>query len=714
MADALRLGDDAPDEVALPALRDDLGLFQGPRNSRGEPTWTLHDPVRNRYFSLGEREFEMLSRWHEAGTVSALVDAAAADGVAFSGDDVLQFAAFLRHTELTQGDAGIVKRLLAAHQARQHSFWREALSNYLFIRIPLVRPDPILDWLYPLLRPLLSRRFAQVTALVGILALVLVARQWDLFVTTFLGFWNWEGAAAFGMALILVKVLHETGHALACRHFGLRVPTIGVAIIVLWPVMFTDATEAWRLTSRRARVMIAAAGMLTEVSIACYATLFWVVLPDGLLRSVAFTLATTTWVMSLLVNLNPFMRFDGYYLFADLFNIPNLQERGYALARNRLRHVLFGVPLVADPSLRPRDQRIAMVWAFATWIYRFFLFLGIALLVYRFFFKALGILLFAVEIWWFILLPIWREVSAWREHLAEIDPRRKRIALFGGGGLLLLLLVPWESDFTAPAVMRAGEYQKLFPVEPSQVKGAYVRNGETVRKGQLLYELQAPDLEAEIATMRAEVSSAEFDLGRVMASQETAQDRLVMEGALAKSRAGLAGLEARLAQQRMTAPFDGIVSDVPPAIRAGVWVGEKQSLGLVVGTQGGVAVDAYVTEEHLRFIKVGDAARFMPDDVLLGTFRGRVERVDQVDTRVLGEPYLAGPYGGGIPVRSGENGVAVPEQAVYFVRVRLEAAPGDVPMRVVRGHLLLGGDSRSLLGRMGTWIGGVLLRESGF
>lgn len=703
-----------PGNAPLPALRDDLGLFPGPRNSRGEASWTLHEPVRNRYFRLGVSEFEMLARWQGAGSADALVVMAARDGISITTSEVLHFAEFLFRCELTQGDPGVVKRLTAASRLAGQSLWKSILHNYLFLRVPLVRPDPWLDRLYPLLRPLLSRRFLQLTVFAGLLSVFLVVRQWDLFLSTFMGFLNWEGAVAFGVSLVLVKVLHEAGHAIACRHHGLRVPSIGVVFIVMWPVMYTDATEAWRLTSRRARIAIAAAGMITELTIACYATLLWVLLPDGAIRSAVFMLATTTWIMSLAVNLNPLMKFDGYYLFSDILDIPNLQDRGFTLARNRLRHVLFGVGLLRDPGLTASEQRIAIAWAYATWIYRFFLFLGIAFLVYAYFFKALGIYLFLVEIWFFIAAPVWREIKGWRELAPSIDTTRRRIAWLGGAALLVLFLLPWPSAFMAPGIMKAAEHQRLYPVEASRVLAVHVGNGTRVSRGALLFELESPDLQAELARTRAELDSAEHDLLRVMSSERTSQDRLVAEESVAKARAALAGLEDRQARQRILAPFDGVVIDIPPSIRSGLWLGERQALGVMVGDQGGVIVDAYVTEDYLRFIAVGDEARFYAEESGVSPQDGTVERVDSVDTRILAEPYLDATYGGGIDVRPDAEGHAVPERAVYRVRVRLQAQVADVPMHVVRGKLRLGGDSRSLAQRAITFIGGAVLRESGF
>ncbi len=255
----------------LPALRQDLGIFPSARAANGEKAWVLHDPVRNRYFHIGETEFLLLSLWDSHPELGLLEAAARREGAELHTDDVLAFVEFLSRCDLVLLPKGSTERFLAMHKVKQHTWWETLLHNYLFFRIPLIRPDRLLDWLYPRIRPLLSRRFFIMTALLGLFSLFLVARQWDIFIATFLGFLSWEGAAAFGVSLALVKVLHEAGHAIACRHFGLRVPSIGVAFIVMWPVMYTDASEAWRLQSRRARLLIASAGMLVEVTVASMA-----------------------------------------------------------------------------------------------------------------------------------------------------------------------------------------------------------------------------------------------------------------------------------------------------------------------------------------------------------------------------------------------------------------------------------------------------------
>ncbi len=241
-----------------------------------------------------------------------------------------------------------------------------------------------------------------------------------------------------------------------------------------------------------------------------------------------------------------------------------------------------------------------------------------------------------------------------------------------------------------------------------------VQNGSRVKQGDLLFVLESLDLEAELERGRADTSSAGHELARVMSSQETSGDRLVAAESLARSQAALKGGESRQQRLHVLAPFAGTLSDIPPAIRPGLWVGDKQSLGLLVGDGGGIVADAWVTEEYLRFIHPGDAARFYPEDPTLSPQNGIVEHIDAVDTRVLAESYLLASHGGGIPVRMDGEGNAVPEYAVYRVRLRLESGLGAVPLRVVRGKARFNGDSRSVVVRAGSFVAGSLRRESGF
>jgi len=188
--------------------------------------------------------------------------------------DVLMVLDFLQRNEL-------VHRPGAPSAAQRHGAFKWLLHNDLFFRIPLLRPDALLGALLPLLGLVFSRAFLGLTALAGIAGLALVARQWESFQATLVDLLTPAGLASYALPLVGVKTLHELGHGLVAKRHGCRVPTMGLAFMVLWPVPDTDTNDAWCLADRWARLQIAAAGVATELLVAVWATLAWAILPAG-------------------------------------------------------------------------------------------------------------------------------------------------------------------------------------------------------------------------------------------------------------------------------------------------------------------------------------------------------------------------------------------------------------------------------------------------
>jgi putative peptide zinc metalloprotease protein len=269
------------------------------------------------------------------------------------------------------------------------------------------------------------------------------------------------------------------------------------------PVLWTDVTDAWRLSRRSERLLIDAAGMLAELTLAALATLLWSVLPDGALRSGAYLLASTAWLITLTINLNPFMRFDGYYLLSDSLDIANLQDRSFALARWHLRESLLNFNL-APPEVWPAQYRRWLIgYAYSTWAYRLLLFAGIAFAVYHFFFKALGLGLFAVEIGWFIVRPIAKEIAVWRQLLTTLKtPLRPRWTWLVPVLAVALLFIPWQTRLLLPGLLRAEAELTLYSPQPAQVLHVGVQEGDAVQAGQILLELTSPDLDFKINAAR--------------------------------------------------------------------------------------------------------------------------------------------------------------------------------------------------------------------
>lgn len=676
--------------MPLPPLREELSLLPGPALADGQPSHTLHDPVRNVFFQIDWPTFEVLRRWHlgHPGTIAAAVSHQTT--LQLDAGDVEAVAGFFRDNQLLQPAAGSASEMAARLQTRRGSLWQQLLHNYLFFRIPLVRPDAWLTRWAPSLDLLYSRGFLLLTLAALGWGWVEVYRQWDGFAATLVDTLSWSGLASYGITLAFAKLLHELGHAFTAKRLGCRVPTMGVAFLVLWPVAYTDTNEVWKLTDRRQRLAVASAGVLVELAIAAWATLAWALLPDGTARSMAFLLATTTWVSTLAINLSPFMRFDGYFLLSDGLGLPNLHARAFALARWDLRERLFGLGDAPPESFTPARRRGLILFAYATWMYRLVVFLGIAFLVYSFFIKAVGLLLFAVEIAWFVLLPVWRELKAWRDEWPRLRHRVRtwRSALLAAG-LVTLAFVPWPTRPSASALLRPSAQFVVYAPDSAQVSEVTVSEGQRVQAGALLARLTSPDLASRLAAanarlerLRWQASAGGFD------REQRAQWQSVQEE-LSAAEAALAALQADAARYEPVAPFAGVVRDVSPELAAGLWLGHREPIARLVADDA-LAVHAYLDEDDVSRIAVGNTARFHADAAGGPVVKLVVTGIDADASRTLAEPELATLFGGSVLARE-RHGQFYPERPVYRVSFKAVDAPPSATQHAWRGTVVVDG-----------------------
>lgn len=691
-----------------------MGLYPAPHNDAGQPVWILHDPVANRFFRISWQSFEILSRW-QVGSPGDIADAVREQTtLSPDAEEVMTLARFLASHHLLQNTGQQGTRQLLEIQARRRTHWLTwLLKNYLFVRIPLIRPDRFLEQSLPLIRWIYSRGFLMLTLMAGLLGVMLIIRQWDTFLGTFPWFFSLEGMLMFALALSLAKILHEMGHAWTAKHFGCRVPSMGIAFLVMWPVLYTDTTEAWKLSSRKARLAIGAAGMAAELALAAYATLLWSFLPDGPVKSAAFLLATTTWIMTLLVNLNPLMRFDGYYLLSDWLGIANLQDRAFALARWRLRELLFGLAEPAPEQAPAQRYRIMLIYAYATWIYRFFLFLGIAILVYHFFFKALGIFLMIVELAWFIGRPIMNEFKEWYKRGNKLmTTRHTHITLLSIALILIALITPWQARITAPAIWRAEQQSTLYNASEGQLAEVYINVGEKVSRGQPLLQIHSPDLSHAIAQGERRLEALNWQVS-IQGLDPLLRERsqVAIRELSAESSAQL----ARRAEQEeliLRAPFDGIIMELANPLTLGSWLSAREWIGVIADPRVSV-IEAYVDESDLHRLQEGRSAHFHPDDPARPVLPLTLISIDPTATRELREQSLASTHGGQIAVRQSSKGSLIPEKPIYRILLASEEAL-VAPSQIVRGVVKLDGEKVSLLNRFIRFALGVLIRESGF
>jgi putative peptide zinc metalloprotease protein len=313
-------------------LRPNLAFV--PQQTGAGMCYILQDPVSLRYFRLDEKQRFVVDRLDGTQTLEEI---RAAYEQRFRPDRVTLeelegFAAQLLDGGLAQTDSPQAGPRLfeRAEKQRQQERWARLL-NVLSLRVPLFNPNRLLDRFAPWLGFLFTPAFAVVALALMFTALGLVVTHWAEFVARLPAareYLNVQTVFTLWIALGAVKILHEFGHGLSCKAAGGQVTEMGVLWLLFFPSLYCDVTDSWRIPTKRRRIAVSAAGIYVELLIAALATFgWWLTDPSTTVHVLCLALIVVCSVNTVVLNANPLMRFDGYYILSDWLEIPNLAEQ---------------------------------------------------------------------------------------------------------------------------------------------------------------------------------------------------------------------------------------------------------------------------------------------------------------------------------------------------------------------------------------------------
>ncbi|MEM8512232.1 putative peptide zinc metalloprotease protein [Massilia sp. MP_M2] len=701
--------------TSLAPLRPELQLKQVENAADPSRPWRLDDPVRQRSFLLADGDVELLALW-PLGTPDALRSGWLR---AFPGRTAQQFAAqfeglceFLRqHQLLTARTGAETKVLMDAAERSPGNHPGAWLRRWMGWQLPLLRPQAMLHRALPSVRVLWSRPAMVAWAAITLLGLYLVSRQWDTFINTFSDFSEPASWLTFGIALVGLKIVHELGHAFAATHHKVLVPTMGLSIAYGVPMLYTDTSDASRLPRRSARVWIGSAGMLAETLIAGPCTLAWALLPDGALRSTCFVIATSSWLTTLVVNLNPLGRFDGYYLLSDVLRYPNLQQRSLDHAGWLLERVVLG-PVTPRPSDATGWVQAALCgFGAAVWLFRLFLGLAAARIGYDYLFQAAGVLLAGLTIWWTILGPLCRRMTLWSRVRDRLSARRWAGLGMGGALLALLVLAPLDRRVDAPATLGWRAEQLLAAPEVAVVEEVLMRPGLQVRKGQPLVRLRSIDLERKRAEALTQQVLARERIERIAGDERDRSELLVLEQQQAESQTLLDGIVEREKQLELRASADGTVVDLLSNLAPGRWVRSDQPLGRVLIGQGREAL-AYIDDAALLRVRAGTRATFFADDPGVAPVPLQVVAVESAAAEYVTPDALASVHGGPLATTLDKQGRPVPRASLHRVRLAMQGPETTTSdLRLLRGQVRIDADADSFGAHAARRLLSIILQE---
>jgi putative peptide zinc metalloprotease protein len=699
-------------ETPLPRLRHDVRVETAGVDHLGFAKVVVFDPVQGTYFQISWPLSATLLCWRDCGTVEALTARVqAAYAAAITDESVAALGQFLQSNQLIELDqAGAWRQMAGKALATKPKRLMWLAHNYLFIRIPLVRPQAALERLLPMFSVVFAARFWFAIGAVGLVGLYLSMRQWSALQSAFSDAFKMQGLVIYAVVLFALKAIHELGHGLTTVRYGCRVPSMGVAFMLGTPVLYTDTSDSWRLGRRSERLAIVFGGIAAEMVVATIALAVWPFLSDGIARQICFAIVTSAVVSSVLINLNPFMRYDGYFALSDVLRVPNLQARAFDLALWRLRELLFDLRRPAPEVLAPNLEKTLIVYAVLTAVYRVFLYMAIAAMVYHIGFKVLGILLWLFEVVFLILLPIGRELMHWWESRAEIlASRRIRYAVLGPVAAAAALCLPWVTVVEIPAVLQAKRDEPIHLPSEAMIVEAHVTNGTYVTAGQTLFIAASPTLDHQHARAIAEAAAISARLMRLNASDKERSERLTLESRHRRAQNKTEAIERLMQQLTVRAPFDGQVVDLDPAALPGTWQSKKRELARIVSTVG-VRARGVVGDTDLARITVGNSSRFVADDSSIPILPLRLTTIATAGNGRLSEPVLAEKFGG--PVQADEkNGELIHRQGWVDVHFDADVA---APTQAVRGVVVASASGVSPLRLAFNQIARVLVREQGF
>jgi putative peptide zinc metalloprotease protein len=357
-------------------------------------------------------------------------------------------------------------------------------------------------------------------------------------------------------------------------------------------------------------------------------------------------------------------------------------------------------------------RRFLVFFAWGVWAYRFTLFLGIALMVYHYFFKLLGLILFAIEIGWFIVLPMVGELKIWWALRGEIIERRR--GWLSAGVLacfIAVLFVPWSDRISLPAVLESTPHATIYAPAPGRIVELSVKEGRLVGVGDRLVVLESPELEKDMALTRKRIEVERLRSQRQFVDrEELAKHQVTLENL----RARLSQLEGLLQQQQnlsLTAPISGVVTDRVEALHVGQWINKQLPLAYVID-QAGEELHALAPEADVGYLHAGQSARFIPEGPDRPSLEAQVAEIRGIDESSFTVPYLLSVYGGDVSVREDANHRLKPETSVYRITLHLVEPPPRWN-QAVRGTVLVKGPRISFAQRAWEQTARIFIRESG-
>lgn len=687
------------------ALRLRPDLVAEPVKMAGASTWVVKDPLTLELFHFSDEEHALLELLRRRISLAELAREFARQFPprTITDQELWTFLSRLHDAGLLFSDApGQGDELLERRRNERNRRWSLAWAQLTAIRFRGINPDPALTAIHEYCRWLFSRTALVLAALVVLFAAAIVVGHFDEVrarLPELSAFADWRNLAWLLAVIGSIKLLHEFGHALACKHFGGEVPEMGVLLLVFVPALYTDVTDAWRLPSKLQRILVSAAGILAELVIAAVATIVWWYAQPGLVQLIALDVMFVATLNTLLVNGNPLLRFDGYYLLADLVESPNLWQRSRDALANLAARYILGQRIYEDALVPTRHRAGLATYALASKLYSACVFAailwGLVLVLYPYHLENLAYAVGLTLVAGTLVQPTCNLLQILRNPLRRRELRQGRLATVATIALVVAIaILAWPVNYyvRAPLVLLPTDAARVYVTVTGTLRTA-LPAGQEVAAHEPIATLANADMEIELARLNGQHELARLRLNNLEKLRSADSEA---SAKIPAARATLSDLARQLEDRRrdadrltLTAPTAGTIIPAPESEnrasqtgRLPTWSGhlldvrnrgalvDPGTLVCLVGNPRDLSAILLVNDTDIARIAPGQKVRLVLDQTPGQLQTGEVVDIARHDANAGNSPMtaradLASLFAGLTPPGRGDTR--------YQVRVKLDS-----------------------------------------
>jgi len=606
-----------------PPLREELKISK--LVQQGKLSYVIKEPDKQAYYAFSDAQYDLICLFDGAHNLQSVTDTfnRQSQHYEFDLEGVTELYETCREYQLLRRDKREQNTaLLEKIREERKKKLLQGQGSILFLRFQLVDPNDFLNKVIDKLRFFWHPTVIKIQLALLVLAVLVVLFQGDRFLLDFnrvylqsqQGMWGYLSIWLIAVGAIAI---HECGHGLTCKHFGGDVHEMGFLLLAFQPCLYCNVNDAWLFEDKWQKIYVALAGVWVELLLAGISAFVWLLVdvgnPIGFIAYVLMTIGTAT---SLLVNLNPLLKFDGYYILTDVLEIPNLRQNSISWFSWTLKTRLLGMDDEAPLSPSPRERRVYLIYGALVTLYMIFILSFLALVGYGFVSQQFGF--FANLAFIFLVLYLLKKITnSWGETLSKWakklfwQSQKRQLVTKIGAVVLLLALVFWQPQIRIHSSGKVAATQYVVHAPQSgfiSYVGFDAGRNMTNATGQAFLQLRSPELmiaETELENARQQLT---MQLQEAAVSFETAETgRLLIERSLLDKKLQLV-LEQGNSLSIAAPPGKWLVDGLPAQSLLGRYFNSGDEIVTLVSQQKRF-IDVIVDQRDVHYIQVGNRGR---------------------------------------------------------------------------------------------------------